>query len=103
MTHTDEGQSDVWYLNSCISRHICDSQEKFVDFQLKTYKFVTAGRDIIRSEQVETVILTLENGLQLIFSNIAYTLEYNSNLISLGQLQETGILYHDYSKCIVLK
>lgn len=83
--------------------HICNSQEKFVDLQLKTYEFVTTGRDIIRSEQVRTVILTLENGLQLIFSNIAYTLECDSNLIFLGQLQKTSILYHNHLKCIVLK
>lgn len=37
------------------------------------------------------------------FANIIYTLEYNFNLISIGQLQETGILYHDHLECIILK
>lgn len=44
------------------------------------------GEDIIQSKQVETVILPLKNGLELIFSNVVYALRCNSNLISLGQL-----------------
>ena len=103
MTCTDEGQTGRWYFDSCASRHICNSQEKFADLCPKTYEFVTAGGDIIRSKQVGTVIPPLENGLQLTLCNVAYALECDSNLISLGQLQETGILYHDHPKCIVLK
>lgn len=86
MTRTDEGQSGVWYLDSCASRHICNSQEKFTDLHPKTYEFVTADGEIIRSEQVGTVILPLENGSQLTLSNVAYAPECDSNLISLGQL-----------------
>ena len=103
MTRIDERQSDIWYLDSCASRHICNSQKKFADLHPKTYEFVTAGGDIIRSEQVGTVILPLENGSQLTLSNVAYAPECDSNLISLGQLRESGISYHDYPKCIILK
>ena len=71
MTRTDEGQSGKWYLDSCASRHICNSQEKFADLCPKTYEFVTTGGDIIRSEQVGTVILPFENCLQLTFCNVA--------------------------------
>lgn len=62
-----------------------------------------ANRDIIRLEQVRTDILSHEHSSQLIFSNIVYIPEYYSNLISLGQLQETSILYYNYLKCIILK
>ena len=103
MTHTDKNQSGMWYLDSCASRHICNSQEKFADLRPKTYEFATAGGDIFRSEQVRTVILLLENGSQLTFCNVAYAPECDSNLISLGQLRETGISHHDHPKCIVLK
>ena len=102
MTHiVDEGGE--WYLNSCTLRHICNSFEKFVDFQPKIYKFVMTGRNIIRLYQVEIVILSLENYSKLTFANITYVSKYDSNLISLGQLQKTSISYYNYAKCIVLK
>ena len=43
-----------------------------------------AGGDIIRSEQVETVILLLKYSLELTFTIVIYTPECNSNLVSLG-------------------
>ena len=78
----EEGE---WYLNSCASRHICNNHEIFVNFYPKSYKFITASRNIIRSKQVGTVFFPLKNGI-LTLSNIAYVPEYNSNLIFLGQL-----------------
>lgn len=96
-------QFEIWYLDLSMSRYICNNQEKFVDLWAKTYKFVTARRDIIRSEQVETIILPLENSSQLILTNIAYTPDYNSNLIFFSQFWETGISYHNYPEYILLK
>lgn len=52
---------------------------------------------------MEIIILTLENGSEFTFSNVAYAPEYDSHLISLGQLQETDILYHNHLGCIVLE
>ena len=92
-----------WYLDSCTSRHICNNHEKFVDLRPKTYEFITAGGNIIRSSQIGTVTLSLKNGSNLTLSNVAYTPECDSNLISLGQLRETGISYHNPAKCMVLK
>ena len=62
-----------------------------------------ARSGIIRLEQVEIVILFFENSLELTLTNVIYTLECNSNLISLGQLQHTSILYHNHSENMVLK
>lgn len=43
MTRTvDDKKSDAWYLDFCVSRHICNSRDKFTDFRAKTYEFVTA-------------------------------------------------------------
>ncbi len=95
----EEGE---WYLDSCTSRHICNNHEIFADLRPKSYKFVTAGSNIIRSKQVGTVILPLENGT-LTLTNVASAPEYDSNLISPGQLQETGISYHNHPECMVLK
>ena len=96
----EEGE---WYLDSCASRHICNNLEKFVDLRPKTYKFITAGGNIIRSSQIGTVTFLLKNGSNLTLTNVAYTPEYDSNLISLGQLRETGISYHDHAEYMVLK
>ncbi len=35
--------------------------------------------------------------------NIVYALKYDSNLISLGQLCESGISYYNHSDSIILK
>ena len=62
-----------------------------------------AGDNIIRSSQFGTVTSFLKNGSKLNLTNVAYTPKYDSNLISLGQLWETSILYYDHTKCMVLK
>lgn len=91
-----ENQSKVWYLDSCASWHICNSRERFADLRLKSYKFVIARGTIIRLTQVRTMTLPLENGSQLKLSNVAFAPEYDSILIFLGQLRETGISYYDH-------
>ena len=82
----DEDQSEEWYLDSYASRHICNNRERFADLRPKSYTFVTAEGTIIRSSQGETIILPLENGLQLTLSNVVFTPQCDSNLISLDQL-----------------
>lgn len=99
----EEKQSGVWYLDPFTSRYISNSQESFADLRPKTYEFVTAGGDIIRSKQVGAITLPLKNGLELTFSNVVYILECDSNLISLGQLRETDISYHNHPEYMVLK
>ena len=61
------------------------------------------SKNIIRLYQVGIVILSLENCSKLTFANIIYISKYDSNLISLGQLQETDISYYNHAKCMVLK
>lgn len=48
----DKKELSTWYFNFSASRHIYNSKEKFLNIQLKTYEFLTARGDIIRSEQV---------------------------------------------------
>lgn len=91
-----------WYLDFCTSRYICNNHKIFGNFCLKIYKFITTGGNIIKLKYVRTVIFSLENGT-LALSNIAYVPECDFNFISLGQLQETDISYHDHPKYMVLK
>lgn len=57
--------------------------------------FVTAGKKIIRSEEIGTLSIPLANGKSIELLDIAFIPECNSNLISLRQLRETGITFHD--------
>ena len=93
----------MWYLDFYTSKHICTNQDRFADLQPKTYEYLTAGGDIIQLDQVETVIFSLKNSSKLIFPNVTYTPNFNSNLISLGQLQENSIAYYDYPESMILK
>lgn len=55
-------------------------------------EFSTAGKKIIRSEEVGTVIIFLSN-INIELLHVALVPGCESNLISLGQLRETG--HHD--------
>lgn len=64
---------------------------------------MTADGDIIRSKEVGTIKLTLLNGSDMTLSNVAFAPRCDSNLISLGQLREAGISYHDHPESMILK
>ena len=57
--------------------------------------FITAGKKIIRSEEIGTVSIPLADGKSIKLLDTALVPEYDSNLISLGQLREMGIMFHD--------
>lgn len=77
---------DAWYLDSYTSRHICNDKYFSLDLRLKSYEFLTAGGEIIRSEEVGSVYLPTNTIVTIIPKNITYMLICNSNLILLGQL-----------------
>ena len=56
--------------------------------------FVTVVGEIIQTEQVGAVSIPLITG-QIDLQNIALASKYDSNLISLSQLRETGITFYD--------
>ncbi len=53
-----------------------------------------AARQVIQIEEIGTMIIPLVDG-NIELYNIVLAPRCNSNLISLGQLQETRIIYHD--------
>ena len=93
---------DAWYLNCCASRHICKNRDLFSDLQSKNFEFITVGGELIWFREVGTVQLSLQSR-KMTLLNIAYIPKYDSNLISLGQLRESRILYHDHPDSIILK
>ena len=85
---------DTWYLDSCASRHICKNRDLFSDLQPKNFEFITVGGEFIWSQKVGTVHLSFQSG-KMTLLNVTYTPKCDFNLILLGQLCESGILYHD--------
>lgn len=56
--------------------------------------FVTAAGQVIQTKQVETVSIPLKSR-RIDLQNIALASKCDFNSISLGQLRETGISFHD--------
>ncbi len=56
---------------------------------------MTAARQVIQIEEIGNVLIPLVDGNNIKLKNVALAPEYNSNLISLGQLRETRITYHN--------
>lgn len=56
----------------------------------------------MRSERVGTVTIPLTNGKLFTLREVSYTPNCDSNLISLGQLRESRITFHDTSDAMVL-
>lgn len=87
--------SNTWFLESCASRHLCNDRTLFNTTKAKSIDFVTAASQVIRTEEISTVSIPLANGNTIKLQNVALAPDCDSNLISLGQLQESGITYRD--------
>lgn len=83
--------NSTWFLDSCASRHLCNDQSLFSNTRAKSIDLVTAAGEVIRTEEVGTVSIPLANGTTIELHNVALAPGCDSNLISLGQLRESGI------------
>lgn len=84
----------IWYLDSCAFRYLCNDKNLFKNLRLMCINFVTAASQVIQTEQVGTVLLPLKGG-RIDLQNVVLATKCDSNLISLGQLQENGISFYD--------
>lgn len=73
----------------------------FNDLRPICIDFMTAAGRIIHIEQVKTVLILLRNGT-IDLQNSALTTKCNSNLISLNQLWESRISFHDNPSSMTL-
>lgn len=58
-------------------------------------EFSTVGKKIIYSREVGTILILLLGNNLIKLLNVALMLEYETNLISFGQLQYTSLIYHN--------
>ena len=85
----------TWYLDSGASRDLCNDRSLFSNLRPMSINFIKAGKKIIRSEEIGTVSIPLADGKSIELLDTVLVPECDSNLISLGQLRETGITFHD--------
>lgn len=90
--------STSWFLDS----HSCNDRRLFSNTRTKSIDFVTAAGQVIRTEEIGTVSIPLSGGTAIKLHNVALAPNCDSNLISLGQLRESGIRYHDNPTAMTL-
>lgn len=77
------GTNSTWFLDSCVSRHLCNDRALFSNLKAKSIDFVMAARQVIQIEEIGTVTILLEDG-NIKLHNVVLALECDSNLISLN-------------------
>lgn len=86
---------DIWYIDSCASRHLTNNRKLFVrELKAKSLNFTTTNGQTFWAESIGTVAIPLTNGT-IRLKNVAYIPECDANLISLGQLRESNITFVD--------
>lgn len=74
----------------------------FTNTRAKSIDFMTAAGQLIRSKEIGTVSIPLSDGTTIELHNVALAPECDSNLVSLGQLRESNITYHDSPTAMTL-
>lgn len=77
-------------------------QSTFSSTCAKSIDFIIGVGQIIGTEEVGTLFIPLSGGTIVKIHNVALAPDCDSNLILLGQLQESGITYHDNSTLMIL-
>lgn len=78
------GTNSIWFLDLCASRHFCNDRALFSNLKAKSIDFVTAVRQVIRTEEIRTVAISLADGNNIELPNVTLAPGYDSNLIPLG-------------------
>ncbi|GMI66249.1 hypothetical protein HRI_000294200 [Hibiscus trionum] len=87
----EQRKTDVWFLDSGCSNHMCGKIEYFSDFDDKFTESVKLGNDTNMVVNGKGNIKLEVEGVVSIISGVFYVPELKNNLLSLGQLQEKGL------------
>lgn len=86
---------NICFLDLCVFCHLCNNCKFFWSIYTKSIDFVTVISQVIQINKIGTVPFLLSSGIIIELYNIAYAPECNSNLIFLGKLCKSGILFYD--------
>ncbi|PNY07765.1 putative copia-type polyprotein [Trifolium pratense] len=93
MAYMDNKQAvngEIWYLDSGCSNHMTGNKNLFCDLNESFRQNVKLGNDSSMSVMGKGSVKLLMNKKMQNINDVYYVPELKSNLISLGQLQETG-------------
>ncbi|KAI3522492.1 hypothetical protein L1887_00319 [Cichorium endivia] len=87
----EPNQSKLWYLDTGASNHMTGDMKKFRDLNKKIQGYVKFGNESkVRIEGKGSIIFQCKNGEQRRLQEVYYIPDLCSNIISLGQLSESG-------------
>lgn len=94
--------TSTWFLDLCVSQHLCNNRCLFSNTRAKSIDFIIAAGHVILSKKIAIVSIFLTGGIIIELHNVALAPNCNSNLISLGQLWGSGIIYRNSSNAMML-
>ena len=90
---SDEEVEDVWFLDSGCSNHMCANKQWFSNLDEEFRQSVKLGNnsalDVLGKGNVRLQIA----GVTQIITDVFYVPELRNNLLSIGQLQEKGVVF----------
>ncbi|KAL0363824.1 UNVERIFIED_CONTAM: hypothetical protein Sangu_0480000 [Sesamum angustifolium] len=87
----EQRETDVWFLDSGCSNHMCGKREYFSDFDEKFTDSVKLGNNSNMMVNGKGNIRLEINGVVSIILGVFHVSELKNNLLSLGQLQKKGL------------
>lgn len=78
-----------------MSQYLCNNRRLFISTWAKSIDFIIAAGQVIWTKKIDTISISLADGITIELHNVALAPGCDSNLILLGQLWESGIIYHD--------
>lgn len=93
----------VWYLDYCASRYLTNNKDLFIDeLRPKCLDFTTAGGQTLCAESIRAIAIPRVDGFSIRLEGVAFALEYDLNLISLGKLRDSKITYVNNADAMIL-
>ncbi|GAU38467.1 hypothetical protein TSUD_151900 [Trifolium subterraneum] len=115
MAQTDHGnavQEEAWYLDSGCSNHMIDNKDWLFDFDGSFRDSVKLGNDAKMTVMGKGNVKLFINGKVHVISNVYYLPGLNTNLLSIGQLQQKNVTiifkndtfkgYHDEKAPVIM-
>lgn len=97
-----EVNTNIWFLNLCVSYYLCNNQKLFLNIKTKSIFFIMKVKQVIQTEKIGIISISLKRNNIIKIYNIAVTPKCNFNLILLDQLYKNRIIYYNSLIAITL-